>query len=210
MSNAYLHAKSEPDLACLQSEQFGNACSFHAISAALRLLLDYELDPLALEAEIDHIWWRGRPMRVFPGWAVTPRMQKRIVNYLAETRALPITAEFIHSDPDTLPLQLTDLSAVPLVTLLWGFGKAPAIYHGALPINLNDRKGAGGHTMLFAAHDPTHTTGAGISTPWGFINSWCDGGARLYWMKDGDFRRSWGFFLPLVGPNPLVLIRKTL
>ena len=209
MSATYLLSKSEPDLAALQTFQTGNTCTLHAISAALHLLLDYAINPQALSDEVDRLWWRGRPMRTFPKWAVTPRQQRQIVRYLAKTYSLPLSADFSHSTLESLQETLVDPDAVPLITILWLPKKAPPIYHGTSSVNYNAVPGTGGHTMLLAAHDHAHfTINVGI-TPWGFINSWCNGGNNLFWMKDEEFVRSWGFWLPLVGPNPLMVIRKT-
>ena len=210
MKKRFLKSLPEWELARFQSLQKGNDCTLHAISAALELLTGLRLPPYQLVAEVNRLWWRGKLYRVLPNWAVTPPMQASIVNYLARTRGLPVRARLLHTAREILRNLPDDENLVALVTIYWRRGRAPAIYRGATARNHNQSKSTAGHTMLFAAHDPTHTTGAGITTPWGFINSWCDGGARLYWMKDEDFRRSWGFFLPLVGPNPLVLIRKTL
>ena len=209
MKKRFLKSLPERELARFQSLQKGNDCTLHAISAALELLTGLRLPPYQLVAEVNRLWWRGKLYRVLPNWAVTPPMQASIVNYLARTRGLPVRARLLHTAPEILRNLPDDENLVALVTIYWRRGRAPAIYRGATARNHNQSKSTAGHTMLFAAYDPTHTTGAGISTPWGFINSWCDGGARLYWMKDEDFRRSWGFFLPLVGPNPLVLVRKT-
>lgn len=204
-----LHAKSEAELAAHQMFQTGNTCSFHAIAAGLRLLLGVELDPTALSAEIDRLWRRFRFMRVFPGWAVTPRMQVRIVRHLARTRGFPVTARYQHGDPETLPDLLDDSASVPLITLLWLWKGAPPIYLGDTDHNFNVVKGPGGHTMILGAYDPEHSAEGKFPTPWGFINPWTNGGEQLFWMRDADFRRSWRFPLPLVGPNPLVVINRT-
>ncbi len=203
-----LHAKSEAELAAHQAVQIGNTCSFHAIATGLRLLLDVELDPMALSAEIDRLWRRLRFMRIFPGWAVTPRQQVRIVHHLARTRGFPVTAAYQHGDPETLPDLLDDPDSVPLMTLLWLWKGAPPIYLGDTDRNLNASKSPGGHTMILGAYDREHSAEGKFPTPWGFINPWTNGGDVLFWMRDADFRRAWRFPLPLVGPNALVVMRK--
>lgn len=209
MANTYLHMKTEPELAALQKLQVGNSCSFHAISAAIKLLVDVQLDPHLLAEEIDYLWWRFKPMRTYPGWAVTPRQQKRIVNYLADSRALPLSAGFEHASVERLWEVLNYAHAVPLITLLWTKNHVPGIYLGSSPINYNSNNQTNAHTMLLAAFDPTHITYGIGETPWGFVNSWRNGGEQLFWMQDEDFRRTWDFFLPGVGPKPLVLIERT-
>jgi len=203
-----LHGKSEAELAALQSRQTGDTCSLHAITAGLRLLLNVKLDPMALSSEVDRLWWRLRFMRVAPGWAVTPRMQVRIVHHLARTRGYPVTASYQHGDSEILPSLLEDPHAVPIITLVWLWKSAPPIYLGDTHQNFNTSNAPGGHTMLLAAHDPNHTSGEKFPTPWGFINPWTNGGIHLFWMADADFRQAWRFPLPLVGPNPLVVMQR--
>jgi hypothetical protein len=205
-----LHTKSETELASLQVRQQGNTCSFHAIAVAIRLLLDYHIDPIALSDEINRLWWHGRFMRVFPNWAVTPRMQARIVRYLAKKHHLPLSANFQHGDIVSLPYLLSDPNIVPLVTLLWPGRDAPPIYLGSTARNYNSKNKTEGHTMILAAHDPDHQTDHQFKTPWGFINPWRNNINELFWMQDEDFRKAWRSPLPLVGPNPLVIIRKNI
>lgn len=209
MATKTLRNLSERKLAAFQSAQVGNTCTFHAISVALRLLLDLVIDPMELSAEVDRLWRRGRLMRVYPGWAVTPRMQVRIARYLAKTHGLPIEAKYHRGDPETLPGILADPEVVPLVTLIWWRRQAPPIYFGTMAKNLHTSLKAGGHTMILAAYDPGHQAEDQFPTPWGFINPWQDHAKQLFWMRDEDFRKAWGFWLPFNGPNPLVVIRKT-
>jgi len=203
-----MHSLSETQLGACQHLQIGNSCSFHAISAALKLLLSIELDPEKLSAEIDRLWWRFKPMRIFPGWAVTPRQQMRIVKYLAKKYSLPIECSFTHSKPEQLRTTLTDFSSVSLITIIWIRGRAPGIYYGNFPTNLNSEERANAHTMLLGAYYDAHITTNIGSTPWGFINSWANNCQKLFWMKDDEFQRSWNFFMPGIGPFPLVTIRR--
>lgn len=204
-----LHTKSESDLAAYQVRQVGNTCSFHAISVAFQLLLDFHIDPTSLSKEINDLWWRGRFMRVAPDWAVTPRMQVQIVRYLAKKHSLPLTAAYQHGNIEVLPFLLTDPNTVPLITLLWLWKKAPPIFLGKTNQNFNPTKKLGGHTMILGAYDPDHQVNAQFHTPWGFINPWQANTDQLFWMREADFVKAWRFPLPLVGPNPLVLIQKT-
>lgn len=209
-SNTTLHAKAENELANYQTQQTGNTCAFHVISAGIRLLLNHTIDPIALSDEVNRLWWKARFMRVVPNWAVTPRMQVRIVQHLARTRSLPINATFQKGDPDLLPGLLADLTSVPIITLLWRRHQAPPIYLGNTTQNFNTTLSTGGHSMLLAAYDPEHSAQGLFSTPWGFINPWMDQATHLFWMRDEDFRQAWCFWLPRVGPNPLVVIQRTI
>jgi hypothetical protein len=209
MARKTLQTKSEAELAAYQVKQVGNTCSFHAIAVALRLLLDYEINPDELSDTVNKLWWRGRFMRVAPHWAVTPRMQVRIVRYLAGEKDLPITAFYSHGDIEFLPAMLSDPDSILLITLLWIWRQAPPIFLGDTTKNYNKTKKMGGHTMILASYDPQHQADGQFTTPWGFINPWLAKSKQLFWMRDEDFRKAWRFPLPLIGPNPLVVIQKT-
>lgn len=208
-SQKSLMAKTEVELAAYQTRQIGNNCSFHAITAGIQLLLNYKIDPNTLAQEINAEWWRGSFMRVFPNWAVTPRMQVRIIDYLAQTRNLPIGAIYTRGTIPQLLQMLSDPNTIPIITLIWLWGQAPAIYYADNPNNLNQANKAQGHTMALAAYDPDHISGDLFHTPWGFINSWRDKAQHLYWMTEADFIKAWRFYLPRIGPNPLVLLQST-
>lgn len=203
-----LHGLTEKDLASLQNRQVGNTCTLHAITTALRLLVNFEYDPIVLSEEVNRLWRRGHRMRVFPGWAVTPRQQARITRYLAQKHHLPINAIFHKGTPEILPGILSDEHVIPIITLTWFWKQAPPIYYGAEAHNCNASTGSGGHSMIFAMYDSEHLVDDSFPAPWGFINPWKDNAAHLYWMKDHDFRKAWGFTVPFNGPNPLVLIEK--
>jgi len=204
-----LQQKPEPELAAYQVLQVGNTCTFHAIAVALDLLVNHPLDPQALSEEADRLWWRGRLLRVAPSWAVTPRMQVRMVKYLAEKHYLPISATYRRGKPETLPEVLSTSNCVPIITLTWLWQQAPPIYLGKTTQNFNPMRGAGAHSMILAAYDPDHQAVDGFTTPWGFINPWKTNASSLFWMTDGDFRKAWRFWLPGMGPNPMVLISRT-
>ena len=204
-----LHRLTELQLASLQNRQVGNTCTLHAIGTALHMLIDFWIDPTSLSEEVDSLWRRGRLMRVFPGWAVTPRQQARILRYLAKTHHLPVNAVFHKGTPAILPGLLGDENVVPIITLTWLWAQAPPIYYGHEPHNRNASRKAGGHSMILAAYDPNHLINGSFPAPWGFINPWKDGATQLYWMRDSDFRKAWHFTMPFNGPNPLVLIYKT-
>jgi hypothetical protein len=210
MSRLTLLRKTEAELAAFQTEQIGNTCSFHAVSSAIQLLLNKNFDPRTLSQEINQRWWRGQFMRVAPNWAVTPRMQTRIVRYLADKNHLPVSAAYHRSDPESLLTILAspDEDVIPIVTLMWLWRQAPPIYYGDSIHNMNKLRGVGGHSMILAAYDPEHWAGNQFPTPWGFVNSWRSHTSHLFWMVDADFRKAWRFWLPGVGPNALVLVSR--
>ena len=201
-----LKGKTEAELAGFQVRQVGNTCSFHAIAVALQLLLNSTIDPDALSEETNRLWWRGQFMRVAPNWAVTPRMQVRIIRYLAQLHALPITAAYQRGNSETLTELLSEPTVVPIITIIWHWRKAPPIYLGNTTQNFNNTRSAGGHSMILAAFDPLHSANGQFITPWGFINTWDDNTEQLFWMTDHDFHRAWRFWLPGIGPNSVVTI----
>lgn len=208
IKSRFLINKTEVELAGFQVPQVGNTCSFHAIALSLHLLLNFNINPMTLSEEINHLWWRGRFMRVAPDWAVTPRMQVRIVRYLSQAHNLPVTSAYQRGKVDTLLDLLTDPAVVPIITLIWRWRKAPPIFLGESTLNYNVTHSAGGHSMILAAYDPVHSAGGQFFTPWGFINPWIGQTDQLFWMTDEDFRRAWRFWLPGIGPNPVVTIQR--
>jgi len=209
MKKTTLHNFTEKDLASYQSMQIGNNCAFFAISSSLKLLLNYQIDPMALAAEINYRWRRGQFMRIWPGWAVAPRMLVRIVRYIARTRDLPIKATHQEGKIEDLMNLLNDPQSIPIITLAWRRRKSPPIYLGRSGKNHNTLPGPAAHTMILAAHNPGHRSGDQVMTPWGFINPWASKSSQLLWMTDHDFVESWKFWLPFKGRNPLVIINKT-
>lgn len=205
MPSRSLKSLSEPDLAEFQTLQTGNNCGLHSLNAAIRMLTGFDLPPQWLSAETDRLWWRGRFFRVFPGWAITPQQLARLANYLAKRENLPISAQVLHLSRQVLQNLISDEDLACLVTIYWRPGKTPPIYHWNSPGNINRHHGLQGHTMLLAAYNPTHYNGQ-VNTPWGFINSWSDRGAGLFWMDEINFEQAWGFPLPLIGNHAAVIL----
>ena len=132
-------------------------------------------------------------------------MQVRLLRYLAKKHNLPLKANLFHLSPELLRTTAAAENIVSLVTIYWWFGHSPAIYYMDQPNNYNALKGASGHTMVFAAYDPEHSSGE-VLTPWGFINSWITQGTGLFWMTDHDFQKTWGTPIPRWGKNAAVVI----
>lgn len=132
-------------------------------------------------------------------------MQVRLLGYLAKKHDLPLTANLFHLSPELLQATAEAETLASLVTIYWWFGHSPAIYYMNGPKNYNALKGAGGHTMVFAAYDPEHYSGD-VHTPWGFINSWITQGTGLFWMEDKAFQKAWGTPIPHWGKNATVVI----
>ena len=132
-------------------------------------------------------------------------MQVRLLSYLAKKHNLPLKANLFHLSPELLRTTAAAENIVSLVTIYWWFGHSPAIFYMDQPNNYNALKGASGHTMVFAAYDPEHSSGE-VLTPWGFINSWITQGTGLFWMTDHDFQKTWGTPIPRWGKNAAVVI----
>lgn len=205
MKKISLKAFPETKLAKLQTLQTGNDCAVHSIVAAIELLTEVKLDPAEIITEINHIWWHGRFYRLMPKSAITPPLQIRLLHYLAKKHDLPLSAKLLHLSPEVLRATAEAESIASLVTIYWSFKQSPKIYYRDQPKNYNREKGAGGHTMLFAAYDPEHFSGE-LHTPWGFINSWVTAGTGLFWMEDKVFRKAWGMPIPGWGKNATVII----
>lgn len=193
------------NLAKFQSQQTGNDCAIHSLVAAIELLTNIRLDPQEIIFEVNRIWWHGRFFRLAPKSGITPPMQVRLVRYLAKKHNLPLKASLFHLSPELLRTTAAAENLASLVTIYWWFGHSPAIFYMDQPNNYNALKGASGHTMVFAAYDPEHSSGE-VLTPWGFINSWITQGTGLFWMTDHDFQKTWGTPIPRWGKNAAVVI----
>ena len=205
MKKTSLRALPETNLAKFQSLQTGNDCAIHSLVAAIELLTNIRLDPQEIINEVNRIWWHGRFFRLAPKSGITPPMQVRLLSYLAKKHNLPLKANLLHLSPELLRTTAVAENIVSLVTIYWWFGHSPAIYYMDQPNNYNALKGASGHTMVFAAYDPEHSSGE-VLTPWGFINSWITQGTGLFWMTDHDFQKTWGTPIPRWGKNAAVVI----
>ena len=206
MKKSAFRSLPEASLAGYQTLQTGNDCTMHAISAAVKMLSGFEIDPHDLSKQVDKGWWDGRLFRLLPGSGVLPHMQRLILEWLIEEHHLPLQVKQLHLSPEVLRILPSDDTLAALVTIYW-LGKAgPPIYHGTGNFNFNTTKGPSGHTMLMAAYDPGHVNVDGLETPWGFINSWSDGGTDLFWMADDAFRKAWNFRFPWIGKNAAVVV----
>lgn len=205
MKKTSLRAFPEAKLAKLQTLQIGNDCAVHSLVAAIELLTDVKLNPVEIISEINRIWWQGQFYRLAPKSGITPRLQVRLLHYLAKKHNLPLKAKLLHLNPEVLRATAEAENVASLVTIYWWFKQSPKIFYRDQPKNYNREKGANGHTMLFAAYDPEHKSGE-LNTPWGFINSWVNAGTGLFWMEDSAFRKAWGIPIPGWGKNATVII----
>lgn len=212
---AYLAGRTEAELAALQQRQPDgrNDCADYSIAASLNLLFGGSVRGNDVAAAADQVPWLlpGRGLRMWENGPTTPAQQANIVNGVARQGQLPLSAVATKATTDELVQYLGQPNTAVIVTIGWDDAHVPQIARtsqdgtsagGGAPLQLN------AHAMVLAAHDPTHLDHAGNPAPWGFVNSWADGGSELYWMPDADFQQAWGHDIPLVGSHNAVVITR--
>jgi hypothetical protein len=200
MANAiYWREKSETQLAAFQQRQVGNTCAAHAIAAAVNLAFNLGLEGKQIGSDAYANWWRGWGNPFHAG--IPPYAQINLLKHLAEVKKIPLEPHHYSWDPQRWLEVLRQPNQLLLITLFWLARPAPltrALEKWKFPritYNLGDENYTQpngviitGHTMLLAAYDPQHITHGGKTRPWGFVNSWIDGGNYLFWMGDEDLR----------------------
>ena len=181
------HVSIETLASYQQSQGTSNNCVLHSIATVLNMQLGTQLSGTELAQKIDALWTR-KPFlyRTYPGFATTPGQAKRIIILLAREYMFKVHMRLFR--PNDLYLQ--DLlrfskNTYPIVTVLW-ITRVPTLltHQGVTEIPMHAAAKIGGHTMLLAAYDPTVVDHAGVSHPWGFINSWATGPSRdIFWMS---------------------------
>lgn len=208
-STTYLMSMPESRLAVLQRNQVGNSCTLHCISTALKLLKVSEIDPAWLAEELDSLpFFLRLRYRSWKDGPVSPLQQVNLIRRLAQELSLPITATLKHPSLNGLINLIGKPEMVVLTTVGWRKDHAPAITLGTGSRSSADNSHLNWHTMIAAAFDKKHIDEAGLQKPWGFINSWTNGGEHLFWMTNADFQKSWSFYTPLGGNRPAVVITK--
>jgi hypothetical protein len=212
---AYLAGRSEAELAALQQRQPDgrNDCADYSIAASLNLLFGGSVRGSDVAAAADQVprLLPGQGLRMWENGPTTPAQQANIVNGVARQGQLPLSAVATKATTDELVQYLGQPNTAVIVTIGWDDAHVPQIaltsQHatsaaGGAPLQLN------AHAMVLAAHDPTHLDHARNPAPWGFINSWADGGSEIYWMPDADFQQAWGHHIPLAGSHNAVVITR--
>jgi hypothetical protein len=211
----FLDGRSEAELAALQQHQptDRNDCADYSIAASLNLLFGGSVQGSDVAAAADQVPWLlpGRGLRMWENGPTSPSQQANIVNGIARQGQLPLSAVALHPTTDELVGYLQQPNTAVIITISWDDGHIPQIARtgdtgtaagGGAPLQLN------AHAMVLAAYDPSHLDSAGNAAPWGFINSWADGGSEIYWMPDADFQQAWSHEIPLVGSHNAVVITK--
>lgn len=147
---------------------------------------------------------------MYPNGPTSPAQQVNLLRRIADReglRGLEITRH--SSSVEEIQSILTSPNQVVLVTIGWLFSAGPKIMPGKTTTNLNSSTSRFGyHTMLLAAYSPEHIHEDGVIRPWGFINSWIDGGSNIFWISDLEFRRSWSILTPLGGIRSAVILTR--
>lgn len=217
-----------------QNQGQTNDCGAYSIAAAISLLrggrrVDYaQIVTLANRRTTLH-WGLlaglyglifGRGLRLWPGGPMPPRQQANLARTVARRRGMKVTARASRGTPADLLAHLAQPDTAVLVTLAWDDDACPRIVYpdGSLqhfaPVAHQTVAGKSirypfaAHVMLLAAYDPSRAVQVDeetIATPWGFVNSWIDGGGELFWMPDPDFQTAWGYNI-VIGSNWMVVI----
>jgi len=209
----YLAGRSEAELAALQQRQRDgrNDCADYATAASLNLLFGGGVRGSDVAAAADQVPWLypGQGLRMWENGPTSPAQQAHIVNGIARQGQLPLSAVATHATTDELLEYLQQPNTAVIVTIGWDDAHVPQIARtsaAGTAAGVGARLQLNAHAMVLAAHDPTHLDSAGLPAPWGFINSWTDGGSEIYWMPDADFQQAWGHDIPLVGSHNAVVI----
>ncbi len=187
-------------LASYQQLQIGNGCGISSACAALNLLFGSDIRSADWTRRIDSLKfpqiWKMRMGRNGP---TTPYQQANQIRWIAAKEDLhPIQIRISSLTSDELIASLPYPNQVIIITIGWILTPPPEITYGSSGKNLNALgKRNGYHTMLFAAYDLNHISDDGVCRPWGFINSWFDGGKELCWMSDPEFSIAWSIYTPL-------------
>ena len=192
----YWRGMNEEELTQYQTDQGQtNNCGAYASTTAYNMLTGSGIDGSDMAELANLLWYTLSGTRTFPGQAILPNQQARLVNTVddfaqSNNASVPeVNAEATKGTTEQLMDMLGDSNQVAVITMQWD-SKWPDFLSG--------------HAMVLAAYDPTHYSDD-VSTPWGFINSH-GSQSELYWMSDSDFQEQWGNNLLLIGSNNMVVI----
>lgn len=200
------------DLAQYQQSQTGNSCAVCSACAAINLLFGtHILAPYWIQTVDNLPVFQILNMRLFKNGPTTPQQQMNLIRWISGTEGISsVNVRQISATREELLNILQSPNQAALVTIGWLFRKAPEIVYGSTTNNYNALgKRFGYHTMLAGAYHPTHICADGLARPWGFINSWTNGGDELFWMSEAEFLRSWSIFTPFGGIRSTVVITRT-
>ena len=187
-------------LAGFQQAQIGNGCGISSACAALNILFGSKLNSNEWSQKIDALPFpQILKMRLGKNGPTTPYQQANQLRWMAAENCLqPIQINIKSLTSEELIQSLSYPDQVTIITIGWILTTPPEITYGSAGRNLNAYgKQYGYHTMVFAAYDLTHISDDGVCRPWGFVNSWVEGGSELHWMSDPEFSIAWSIYTPL-------------
>jgi len=210
----YWGGLTEAQLAAFQHYQGAgrNDCADFSVAAVLNMFTGGAVQGRDVATEADQ---RGllQGYRLWANGPTTPGQAANIVNTIADRAGLPVSATAVKPETTAdLVTYLQQPDTAVIVTIGWDDAHVPDIARtsdtansasGGAPLQLN------AHAMVLAAYDPGHVDRNGNPAPWGFVNSWADGGTQIYWIPDADFQRAWSHEIPLVGSHNAVVVTRS-
>jgi hypothetical protein len=210
----YWGGLTEAQLASYQRRQGDtrNDCADYSVAAVLNMFQGGAVQgsDVARAGDLGNVLYG---YRLWPNGPTTPPQAANIVNTIADRAGLPLSATAVRPETSAdLVEYLRQPDTAVIVTIGWDDAHVPDIARTSDTGN-SARGGAmlqiNAHAMVLAAYDPAHLDRNGNPAPWGFVNSWADGGTGIYWIPDADFQQAWSHEIPLVGSHNAVVVTKT-
>jgi hypothetical protein len=209
----YWGGLTEAQLAAYQRRQgdHRNDCADYSVAAVLNMFQGGAVQgsDVARAGDLGNLLYG---YRLWPNGPTTPQQAANIVNAIADRAGVPLSATAVKPETSADLVQyLEQPDTAVIVTIGWDDAHVPDIARtsdtgnsaqGGALLQIN------AHAMVLAAYDPTHLDRNGNPAPWGFVNSWADGGTEIYWIPDADFEQAWSHEIPLVGSHNAVVITR--
>jgi hypothetical protein len=210
----YWGGLTEAQLAAFQRRQGDtrNDCADYSVAAALNMFQGGAVQgsDVARAGDLGTVLYG---YRLWPNGPTTPQQAANLVNAIADRAGLPLEATAVKPQTSAdLVRYLQQPDTAVIVTIGWDDAHVPDIARASDTGNSAQGGAAlqiNAHAMVLAAYDPSHLDRNGSPAPWGFVNSWANGGSEIYWIPDADFQQAWSHDIPLVGSHNAVVITKT-
>jgi hypothetical protein len=210
----YWGGLTEAQLAAYQHRQGDtrNDCADYSVAAVLNMFQGGAVQgsDVAQAGDVGGLLYG---YRLWANGPTTPQQASNLVNAIADRAGLPLEATAVKPQTSAELVQyLQQPDTAVIVTIGWDDAHVPDIARTSDTGN-SAQGGAflqiNAHAMVLAAYDPAHLDRNGNPAPWGFVNSWTNGGTEIYWIPDADFQRAWSHDIPLVGSHNAVVITRT-
>lgn len=185
----------ERKLAAYQQDQGNsNHCAKYASATAVNLLVGSSFDGGSLVS-----WLEERPLGGSPWYTIFGNhngslvfQTANLIKRLGLLNGIRFEVCIKRGKVDDLLSALADGGTACIISVTYFKGEEPPIFKGQNTTSaLGAARWVGGHIMVLGAYDPNHHNLVGVCTPWGFLSSWTSKD-QLYWMRDEDFRHTWG------------------